>query len=920
MLQHSLPFTDILVEYYPFWGNQPTLLDIIGGGALVVVPLFLIVLLARYEMKLVPPLTALRLLSLRLVVFFLILLLLGFQPVLTWPKREKLPEVVVIAVDRSGSMEVTDANRPPADKLKLALALHLNGKIASDLQLEEWIEQLATPHGIQWVGKEEYAGDTERRGQLEQERRQQFDEVCKRVDALSRTAVEKGVLDADGVDLIKKLREHFLVELVAFDRTTRSLKHDQLAELFEKQPDPHAAEYTHIALPLLNTLDRDRKGSKVRGVILLSDGRNNAPSEAAPDDTPDAVATKMGARNTNMPVFPIGLGLKPVASDNRSPAPPNVSITSVIAPDSVLKDPLAGKNDNIDVKAMIRVSDLPEQDLRVELLLDGKVIDHKIVKHTGKQDYPVTFSTNLSKEGSQKLTVRVGGTQAVPGQPLPPVPGVGFAGNNERSTLVKVVEDFCEALLIDGEARWEYHYLANALQRDSLVNKHLDKVIFEQPRIYPSMTDGELKEAGYAVRTLPAEDDGLTPYDCIVLGDVSPAQLPMKERQRLYDYVTKRGGTLVIVAGKRFMPQLFASLKTEGSAGSETDPLMKLLPITNPHVLNMPDGFQVTLTDDGRQTPLLKMEGNPLIQTEEDLAKQRPADEIQKHYWAVVGDAKPGATVLGYVAYPPTKPGKVRDEQRQKQGLIVQQSFGAGGRGKVLYLGIDSTWRWRYKTGDRFHHYFWGQLIRWATGNKLLEGGNAEVRFGSEQELGKEPGKEVKVVMRLGEKAAKEKLAEPRMRILRIRDDGEELVALVPLTRRDGQPRVWEGRFQSTAEGNYRIEPEVPELASYLPAAADANAPRPNAAIFTVSIPESKEMSDLSPDWEQLQKIAQNSRSDGHVYSADEADAIVKALKNLDEKEEERPQIRLPDWWPVFVVVMLLLSLEWVGRKLAGLP
>jgi hypothetical protein len=180
------------------------------------------------------------------------------------------------------------------------------------------------------------------------------------------------------------------------------------------------------------------------------------------------------------------------------------------------------------------------------------------------------------------------------------------------------------------------------------------------------------------------------------------------------------------------------------------------------------------------------------------------------------------------------------------------------------------------------------------------------------------------VVLRLGDKAAREKLAEPRMNVFRLSDEGKKLeetpVAVVPLTRRDGQPRVWEGRFPGPSEGNYLLEPDVPELASYLPAPADANAPRLNAAMFAVSTPESKEMSDLSPDWEQLQTIAQKSKGGSRVYTAEDALEIVKALKNLDEKEEERPSIRLPEWWPVFVLVLLLLTLEWVGRKLAGLP
>ena len=59
--------------------------------------------------------------------------------------------------------------------------------------------------------------------------------------------------------------------------------------------------------------------------------------------------------------------------------------------------------------------------------------------------------------------------------------------------------------------------------------------------------------------------------------------------------------------------------------------------------------------------------------------------------------------------------------REKEQALLVQQGYG---RGQVLFVGLDSTWRWRFKVGDKYHHRFWGQLVRWAASDKLLEGGN----------------------------------------------------------------------------------------------------------------------------------------------------------------------------------------------------
>jgi len=888
-LEHGLPFTDVLIRYAPRWEGNGAL-GVVALALLAVVPCVLILMLARYESRLVSKFTAIRLVGLRIVALLLILLLILCQPVAAWPIREKPREVVIIAVDRSGSMDVCDPQRPVVDKLKLAAALNMARDIVPDLQLQDWIDQLMQGEAIRWTGDAEYAGNSERRGQLEQERKRQFEEVCKRVDALSRSATAKAILGDRG--LVMQLAENFDIELMAFDRGVRPFKKTELDQLFEKAEDDHAADFTDIALPLTRSLERHSQGGRVRGIILLTDGQDNPPLSVE-GLSPAAAAQQLGARG--IAVYPIGMGVWSKAGGKPS-APPDVSVTMNRLPDSILKDLESGKNDNVTIEAQVHVSELPPQELRVELLLDDKVIDHKMVQHDGKDTYPVTFSTRLTKEGVQRLTVRV-----------KEVPGEGYAGNNQRSALVKVVEDYCEVLLIDGEARWDYHYLAAALGRDPIVKK-LDRVVFQQPRLNDKLDDQELAKNGYPLRSLPPGADALTIYDCIVLGDVTPEQLPMADRKRLYDFVDKRGGTLVMVAGKKALPLGYAALP---KSGDELDPILKLLPVTKPKALSIADGFQVTLTNAGINSAMLQMPGNPFVQTESELDKPRPPTEVERHYWAVVGEKKTGATVAAYAAVPPARDPTQRALQQDGQGLVVSQTVGSG---KVIYVAMDSTWRWRYKTGDQFHHYFWGQLVRWAASDKLLEGGSGQVRFGAAHTQ-YDPDEDIEVRMRLGDEAAKRKLTEPRMKVIKKTEDGEEVVSVVTLKARDGQPRMLEAKVPGLKQGNYRLEPDIPELAEWTGVDGQGGKQRP--AKFEVTTPESKEMLNLAPDWDQLEEIA--AASGGKVYTAENAMDVVKALKRLQEKEATRPEIRLWEWWPVLAVVLGLLTLEWVGRKLAGL-
>ena len=279
------------------------------------------------------------------------------------------------------------------------------------------------------------------------------------------------------------------------------------------------------------------------------------------------------------------------------------------------------------------------------------------------------------------------------------------------------------------------------------------------------------------------------------MGDVAPAQLPLAERLRLAKYVADRGGTLVILAGKRAMP--LAYLEGRKDVGAEGDPLLNLLPIEEARAVAPLKGFPVTLTDEGQQrTRYLEMDETP-----EDSRAAGPSSR------ATSGEslAGPRRTRCRWLYEPDEEPGiKVdRAAQEKERALIVRQNYGFG---RVLFVGLDSTWRWRFKIGDTYHHRFWGQLVRWAASDKPLVAGNEHLRFGTPEPVYRK-GQEVDVVVRLSDELGgpgKPPLSPTALagaRILRPAKDGkgEEAVALVPLGRKEAQPRVLEGQVPRSA-------------------------------------------------------------------------------------------------------------------------
>jgi hypothetical protein len=883
----SLPYDlgDLLLT--PQWPGLPAAVRL-GLIALVcVVPLILVLWLYRWELRLVSRVTALALLALRLVVLLLLLSLVCLQPVLARDRTFGLAGRVLVAVDRSDSMDVADPQRTVAEKLRLARALKLLGDAVTDEQAAAWAKEYEQKHSPQWLSEAEMKLDRGKRRDLEVRRKQAVEEIFARVDALTRGDVARRVLGPEGVGLLATLTGRHSVELIGFHKEAWDLRPDQLEELFKPAAAPAAgvspSAYTDIRRPLLRALEAAGPGQgKVLGVVLLTDGQHNY------DESPVKKAAEMGDRG--LPIYPVALGA-------RKP-PPDAALVSVKAP------PTAFRGIDLNVEVRFKVSGMAAQDFNVTLsnAADRTELDRRVYRHDGKdQERTESFKIRLDKVGTQSLVAAV--------TPADPDAKETRTDNNSRAVAVSVADDKAKVLLVDGTARWEYHYLASALKRDRRMQ--LQTVVFNQPRLAERDAE-EARELGLPRQQLPAGPDALAEFDCIILGDVAPDQLLPADRVRLEKYVADRGGTLVVLAGKGSMPLAY----TDASAGGESDPLRKLLPVEAPRVASLPEGFALTLTEEGRETPFMRLGSES---GEADAAWGR----LPPHYWAVVGRAKPGAMPLAFLAdaVPGAATGPGTERERE-QGLIVRQNYGFG---RVLYVGLDSTWRWRYRTGDPYHHTFWGDAIHWAAADKATGAGNDYVRFGTSRPVYRR-GERPEVVVRLGEELGPLKadlLAGAR--VLRQKGPGdEEAVALVPLARRPARPRVLEGQAPALEPGQYALELVIPDLDEKLkslpanPGGAAAQPAGPLRAAFSVLPPDSTELIDLETKWTLLEELA--SKSGGKVFTPEDAPELADLLASQVVPYVEHHELRLWQWWVVLALVVSLLTVEWVGRKLAGLP
>jgi hypothetical protein len=466
-----------------------------------------------------------------------------------------------------------------------------------------------------------------------------------------------------------------------------------------------------------------------------------------------------------------------------------------------------------------------------------------------------------------------------------------------------VARDKARVLLIDGAMRWEYHYLANALLRDPTMS--IDQVVFSQPRT-GDLPEEKLATLGHPRIALPpikaGADDPLNAYDCILLGDVPPAYLPPEERRRLERYVGERGGTLVFLAGKSHFPIEYLSSTTAAE-----DPLLKMLPVTDPRAWQPMEGFKLALTSEGKLTSFMQLEPTP-----EATAKR--FSEFPKHYWGLAGKAKPGATILAALAA-----AGAEESPSDQLGIMVQQNYGFG---RVLLVGIDSTWRWRYRIGDTYHHRFWGQVVRWAAADKLLPGGNRFVRFGSREPVVRY-GQNADIMVRLGEETPTLKAgARMQVRLWRqLKEGKEEQAALVALAPNAKWGKLLEAQVSDLPPGQYRVELDIPDLRVQL-AGSGATDDEPRRDWFTMAPPENGEMFDLATDENLLRALAEESK--GRLFTAENVEGLLDLFTRQVSKKEGHGEQRLwqdaPLVWWTFCLLLGLLTLEWIGRKWAGLP
>ncbi len=676
-----------------------------------------------------------------------------------------------------------------------------------------------------------------------------------RTDGKSRQEQVRALISAENSPIAALTSEHD-VKAQTFARDTSPESSlgalgERLVQIKPGEAGSSETDWTGVLSTALKTSD----DVPMLGIVLLTDGRKNASSDDA------ALVDKLAARG--IPVYPVLVG--------STTAPPDVAIASLRAPEGVYKGDVA------TVEASIKADGVaPGSALDVTLTRPGAApIKQSVTVPKGGARPLATFRLPMENVGNVPIQVAVA-----------PIKDDARSDNNSRSTSIQVADDKVSVLIVDGEARWEFRYLRNALARDPRVA--IDAVVFQQPPVTSTA------EATYATTlpVVPADTttpDPLNRFDMIVLGD---AELSADLWARFDRYVAERGGTLVIVPGPKNWP---AQAVAHDSARA-------LLPVvdlvrTNPEPTDdvnhpsLPPGAIALPTaaalDDQTSWPMLQLDASP-NQSRETWAS------LPRLPWALSGRVKPGATSL------------VTVKGGEENVMFAAMPYGLG---KTLWVGTDATWRWRHRIGDAIHHRFWGQVVRWASTGKL-SAGNRLVRFGPTSTRARS-GEGIKIQARIAENVPNvgpDFLIAARV----IKAGATEPTTVLALRSVPGRPRLFEAVTPVLPEGSYSVKLDAPGLVG-----AEAAGPLTDAELI-VAPRDTSERIELAANRDALDKLA--STTGGRVLTVEEASELPKLLHAKVKTATKTEEIPLWDHPAALILFLGIVGVEWVARKRAGLP
>lgn len=717
---------------------------------------------------------------------------------------------------------------------------------------------------------------------VEQERR-----IDSRVALLVDTSLSMGLRDADGssranqiVDaleqsnFIERLRRRNEVAIYTFAESLQ-----QVAIFKKLGPDaapndtppadlraalaPTGIE-TRLGQSLVRLL-REQRGNPIAGVIVVSDGSQNAG--IGPD------AALAAADDMKTPIHAVGVG-----SDQK---PARVRLSDFVVPTR------AYPGDQYSVTGYLQTYQLAGQAATVQLFTkaaddtapgDGTLAASRdVVLGDDGEVLPVRFELTPSQPGRATLTLRVVAPEAD-----------DDPSDNHREADVEIVDHKNRVLLFAGGPMREYRFLRNQLYRD--VSTTVDVLLQSAP-------PGVSQDANAVLETFPSTRQEMFQYDCVVAFDPEWQQLSDIQIDLLETWVAEQGGGLVVIAGSVNAGNPIGSWMQDARMAK----IRALYPAVFPRRYSAePDGYiakepwPLDFTREGREAEYLWL-------GDDAATSSRTWSEFAGVYSVYpVHEVKPGAAVLA----------RFGDPRAAADSAPVYMATQFYGSGRVFYLGSAEMWRLR-KNDEAAFETLYTKLLRHISQGRLLRGSARGVLLVERDRYLLGNSVEVRA---MPTDSRLEPLVADHVAMQVMTPRGA--VQTVSLQADASRAGAFAGRFTATEEGAYRLELTIPESGN------DRLSRR-----IQVNMPELERENPERND-ALLGRLAESTgghyyQTPGEAFDITAPTALAEQLPDrtktitmtvASDRQWERTWLA----WLVFVVCGLL-CLEWTIRRLMKL-
>ena len=600
----------------------------------------------------------------------------------------------------------------------------------------------------------------------------------------------------------------------------------------------------------LEDLALRHSAANLQGVVLVSDFDQNAG--------PPAVTA---ARRLGVPCYCVGVG--PIVAAN---------VAIDVQPPPVMK-----QFERSMVAVTLRQSGL--DDATADVTLSVRRLD---IDANGNPAAPVVVGTRSVPLAAGTVAVEFPFTPADIGRhelvaTVERIAAETLEADNQaiRETLVR--DDFLRLEYVEYEPTWEWRFLKEVFHRDPLVGER-------GFRTFLRSADPQVRLANELFLAAPAASRAdFFATDVLFLGDMPAAALSSRFCEMAREFVEDFGGGLVVIAGPRFGPAELADTA-----------LGDMLPVVFDSARRPRDDvpFELVLTPEAALVDFMQLGA--------DEAENRRAWKNlgRLPWWQPVSRPHPQATVIA--AHPTAK----CTDGKTPQPIIAIRRYG---RGEVVYVGTNETWRLRRKYGERYYRQFWGQLMH-RLGLSHALGSQKRFVVRTDAETYRTDDTVLVTIEAFDadfQPLSADKLPDRTLAARLVRPDQPATAEPERLTIAEVRPGLFEARLPALVAGEHRIIVDDPITRE-----------RAQAAFTVTSV--SVERRSASRNVALQEAIA--AATGGRTYDLASAARLAAEIDPVARPEHAVKVFPLGMTWACLLTGLGLLIGEWVVRKRASLP